>query len=721
MDIKSFLKLLFKYKWALIMVPVVAVAITYYFVQNLPKEYSSEVQISTGLLDPSKQVLADQNIDYFKVNQQFNNIMEKLKMKRIINILSYNLILHDLTLPQKAFRKNIPLIDSLTATEKQEVIRLFQEKLLSKNILTLADNKGKYKLLDIVASIGYSEYALGKGIEVSHADNSDYINIQFVSENPDLSAYVVNTLASEFIANYSSDVSTNQNNSIVLLDSLLKTKQHIMNQKNTALSDFKRQKGVLNLDEQSAIVYGQISEYEAQRTQALKEIQSNQGAISVIEAKLRGSDPLLAGSSRADNREIINLKRQLEVANSNLIDGNFKASDQRKVDSLTRLLTIKGNQNADENVTDPRASKQSLIQQKLTLEVAMQQAKSSISSLDRQLGILRARYSGMVPYDADIQNYQRDAELATKDYMAALDRFNNTKTEQNMKLKLQIEELGMPGLPLPSKKILYLGGAGAGSFLLTFGVVFLLFFLDRSINTSSQLAAATKMPVLGNLNFLSGPDRGIRSIWNHEENQKEFGIYKNLLRSLRFEISNQLVADESNILGVTSLNDTEGKTTIAYNLAYAFAMVGKKVLLLGEEPRNAGDPNARSLVTGQNFEAFLVKKEIVAEDLITVLNKSVANASLLEMQNERSLKAGFDVLKSQFDMIIIDINSLRDTNIAKEWLSFTEKNIAVFEAGKSISDSDKEFLTLLKKSNGFLGWVLNKIKLTDIKTNQSAG
>ena len=721
MDIKSFLKLLFKYKWVLILVPVIAVTITYFFVQNLPKEYSSEVQISTGLLDPSKQVLADQNIDYFKVNQQFNNIMEKLKMKRIISILSYNLILHDLTIPQRAFRKNSPLIDSLTLTDKQEVIRLFQEKLLSKNILTLADNKGKYKLLDIVASIGYSEYALSKGIEVSHADNSDYITIQFVSENPDLSAYVVNTLAAEFIANYSSDVSTNQNNSIVLLDSLLKTKEQIMSRKNESLSEFKRKKGVLNLDEQSAIVYGQMSEYEAQRTQALKEIQSNQGAIRIIEGKLRGNDPLLAGSSRADNREIINLKRQLEIANSNLIDGNFKASDQRKVDSLTRVLTIKGNQNADENVSDPRASKQALIQQKLALEVAMQQAKSSIGSLDRQLGILRARYSSMVPYDAEIANYQRDAELATKDYMTALDRFNNTKTEQNMKLKLQIEELGLPGLPLPSKKILYLGGSGVGSFLLTLGVIFGLFFLDRSINNSSQLAVATKMPVLGNLNFLSSSDRSIRSIWNHKEEENEYGIYKNLLRSLRFEISNHLDKDSSNILGITSLNGAEGKTTVAYNLAYSFAMVGKKVLLIGEEPRQAGDPNVKSLVTSQNFESFLVKKEIVAEDLITVLNKSVANASLLEMQNERSLKAGFDVLKGQFDIIIIDVNSLRETNIAKEWLSFTEKNIAVFEAGKSIAEGDKEYLALLKKSNGYLGWILNKIKLTDIKTNQSAG
>lgn len=721
MDIKSFLKLLYKYKWALILIPIVTVTITYFLVQNLPKQYSSETQISTGLLDPSKKVISDQTIDFFKVSQQFSNIMEKLKMKKVINILSYNLILHDLEQPEKAFRPYSEKIDSLNAQDKQEVIRQFKEKLINKSILTLADNKGKHKLLDIVESIGYSEYALKEQIEVTHADNSDYITIAFLSENPELSAYVVNTLASEFINNYSIDVNFNQNNSIVLLDSLLKGKELVMNRKNEALSTFKRTKGVLNLDEQSAIVYGQISEYEAQRTQALKEIQANQGAIAIIESKIRGGDPYLSGSSRADNRELVNLKRQLEVANSNLIDGNFKSSDQRKVDSLTRIITSRSNQNSDENVLDPRTSKQALVQQKLGLEVAMQQAKSSISSLDKQLAILRARYSSMVPYDADIQNYQRDAELATKDYMAALDRYNNTRTEQNMGLKLQIEQIGLPGLPEPSKKLIYLASSGIISFLLVLGVVFIMFSLDNSINNSVQLASATKSPVLGNLNYLNNTDKSIRSIWSHNDDNKEYGIYKNLLRSLRFEISNEIIKDSSNILGITSLNSKEGKTSVAYNLAYSFAMIGKKVLLIGEEPRPAGDANVKSLATSQNFEAFIIKKEIVAEDLITILNKNVANASILELQNERSLKAGFDVLKGQFDIIIIDVNSMRETNIAKEWLSFTEKNIAVFEAGHTLRDNDKEFLSYLKSNHGFMGWILNKIKLTDIKTDQSVG
>ncbi|TKC59276.1 lipopolysaccharide biosynthesis protein [Pedobacter hiemivivus] len=718
MDIKSFLKLVRKYLWIVILVPVIAVTITYFLVQNLPKQYKSEAQISTGLLDPSKRVISDQTVDFFKISQEFNNIMEKFKMKKVMNLLSYNLILHDLELPKKAFRKYSEKIDSLSQQNKNEVIAQIRQKLLNKELLTLEDNKGKYKIFDIIGSMGYGEETLKKTIEITHLDNSDFINIEYVSENPELSAYVVNTLASEFINNYSADVNNNQNVSIILLDSLLKKKEATMNEKNNALSQFKRTKGVLNLGEQSATVYSQITAYEAQKVEALKQIQSSMGAIATIESKLRGSDPYVTGSSVSDNTDIVTLKRQLETANANWVDGGFKSSDQKKVDSLSRLISAKSIRNSNENLLDPRTSKQALVQQKLNLEIAMQQAKSSLKSLDAELAVLRGRYSSMVPYDADIQNYEREADLATKDYMAALDRYNNSRTEQKMGLKLQIEQYGLPGLPEPSKKVIYLALSGLISFLLVLGALAFICMNDKSINSSSQLSSATKSRVLGNLNYLSGSDRNVRNIWNDNDKNKDFSLYRNMLRSLRFEISNEMIKDASNILGVTSIASKAGKTYIAYNLAYAFAMIGKKVLLIGEEPVTTSNEGIKSISTSQNFEAFIVKKEIVTEDLITILNKNATNNSILELQNERSLKVGFDVLKGQFDIIIIDVNSLRDTNIAKEWLSFTEKSIAVFEAGNSIGDQDKEYIEYLKSNPGFMGWVLNKIKLTEAKANQ---
>lgn len=713
MDIKRFLKLLYKYKWVLILVPIISVATTYYFVKNLPKEYSSTVKISTGLLDQSKQI-NEQNTDFFKVSQQFSTIMEKMKMKKMLNILSYNLIIHDLSNPNKSYRKYSEKVDSLSPDDRNQVVQLYNERLISKVPLTLADKKGKYDLFGIVNSMGYGEYGLGEKIDVKHVDNSDYVDVKFVSESPDLSAFVVNTLASEFIKNFSSEVNFNQNNSIEILNADLKRKEVEMNSKNAALREFKMKNGVLNLDKQSELVYQQITQAENRKAQVIRDLQSTQSTINAIDSKLRSRDPDMGGSAINDNARIININNQLEIANKRYVDGGFKVSDKRRVDSLVSVKSSLTAANSDKYIVDPQVSRQNLLQQKYNLETTLAQLNGSMRSIDRELSEAKSKYYAMVPFDAGIQNYMRDADVATKEYTDALNRFNQTKTDQNIGLRLNIEEYGLPGLPEPSKKILYLGMSGIGSFFLCVLFFVVIFLKDHSINTAAQLSSSTKSKVLGNLSFISTADRSIRNIWKDKDNP-DYATYKNLLRSLRFEINNALTLDSNNILGITSLGDGEGKTFLAYNLAYAFAMTGKKVLLIGEEPFFSDKANTNELVKNQNFESFLVKKEVVTEDLITILNKNDESYSLLEVQNEKSLKLGFDILKKEFDLVIIDVNSLYDINIAKEWLSFTEKNIAVFEAGKTLSDRDKDFVNFIRNQPGFIGWVLNKIKLSEIK------
>lgn len=712
MDFKAFLKHINRYKWLIIIVPLITIGVTYFMVKNLPKQYSSVAQISTGLVDQSKQVAAEQqNMDYFKTSQQFANIIEKMKMKKIMSILSYHLIIHDLEDPKNTFRKYSEKLDSLSSAKRTEVVNRFKEKLLKKETLTLSD-KGNNELYNYVASMGYDETAINKNLTINRTDGSDFINVAFVSENPVLSAYLVNTLTTEFIDNYGRDVDFNQNNSLSVLDSLLKKKEGVMNSKNGALKSFKMANGVLNLDKQSEIAYAQISTNEDRKAQALRDIQANQGAIAAIEAKLRGKDTYVGGNVVAENREIVDIKNQLKIANDRYIDGNFRVADKKKIDSLTNILAQKTARNSDNNIVDPTASRQSLIQQRSALEVAMDQAKGSIASIDRELSQLKAKYNTMVPFDAGIQNYERDADLATKDYMDALNRYNQTRTEQNIGLKLNVAQVGLIGTPEPSKRLIYIALSGVASFSLCFIAVVGLFFLDHTINNSKQLISATGLPVIGNLSYVNIGDSSIKTIWN-DTDTPNFIAYKNLLRSLRLEITTRMEEDKSQILGITSLASGEGKSFIASSLAHAFAMTGKKVLLIGGETARIESANTKELAIRDNFETFLIKRVIHTDDLITVLNKNDNNTSLLEIQSSKNLKSGFEVLRKEFDLIIIDINSLLDINIAKEWLLFTEKNLAVFEVGKALSDTDKELLVYLKEQPGFMGWVLNKIKLTD--------
>lgn len=717
MDLKVFLRLLIRYKWILILVPLIALTLTFFLVKNLPKEYKSQVQMSTGLVDQSRQVASEnQNTDFFKVSQQFSNIMEMMKMKKTMSTLSYSLILHDLLNPADAFKQQSEDLKKLSAADRQNVISLFSDKLLKKQVITTIDS-GKYKLYDLLVSMGYDEISINKKLSIYRIDNSDFINVEYTSENPLLSSFVVNTLSGEFIDTYSANVSSNQNKSISVLDSLVKKKEVSMNAKNSELKNYKINNGVLNLDKQSEIIYKQITDYEERKSQALREIQSNQGAIANLNRKLSGTDQsYLGGGLVKENSNIVALNNQIKIASNRYIDNGFKESDQRKVDSLQTLLTRQMQKSSDNNITDPVATKQSLIQQKNSMEIAVSLAQNSLRSIDAELSQLKAKYNTMVPFDAGVQNFERDADVATKEYMDALNRYNQSNVEKSIGLKLQVAQMGLPGPPEPSKKLIYMALSGISSFSFCLLVIFSIFLLDHTVNNAKQLAGLNIGKVLGNINLIHEKDKDPRVIWGDNDQITDFIVFKDLMRSLRFEISKTLDLDSgTKILGVTSVKSGEGKTFFTSALAYAFAMTGKKILLIGDDYTSRPPAeNEKGLMTSQYFENFLVKKEIKTEDLITFLNKSSSSNSLLEIQSSGVLKAGFEYLKEKFDLILIDVDSLRSINKAKEWLSFTDYSIAIFEAGSEIDDNDKEFVNYIRNHEGFSGWVLNKVKIKEL-------
>src|SRR5690606_39566140 len=90
MDFQRFFQILKRYWWVLVLVPILTVVTTYYFVSDLPNEYRSEALISTGLIDHSQSALFENSQSQFTaMNQQFNNLIERLTIKRNLNVLSY--------------------------------------------------------------------------------------------------------------------------------------------------------------------------------------------------------------------------------------------------------------------------------------------------------------------------------------------------------------------------------------------------------------------------------------------------------------------------------------------------------------------------------------------------------------------------------------------------------------------------------------------------------
>lgn len=719
MDFQRFYIVLKRYVWVLLLVPVLAASLTYFLVQDLPKEYSSQALISTGLVDQSQRIVVGNTpMDYFATQQQFENIIEFLKMKKNINLLSYKLMLHDLENPDDSFNKIDEEIAALSSVDRQSIISEYKRFLAEGKIITPEDNQ-KYKLFDYLQSMKYGEAAITEQLEVTRKDNSDFIQINYLSNNPYLSVYVVNTVANDFVHSYQERSNLNQNNSKELLDSLVKGKEESMNVKNNQIKDFQVKNSVINLASQAEALYSQITAKDAQRAGSVGEIQSLQGAIQGIESKLKNGNSELAFTSTVENNQIVTLKNQLQKANERYVDNNFQQEDARAIDSLQSRLSKLVAGSTTSTASDPRILRQNLIQQKLSMEVDLDRAKSGLTVILSDLAQLRARYNSMVPNDAGLKNYEREADVATKEYLSALDMYNQSNAVGSTGIQPRLVQAGVVNPAEPSKQFMYVGLAGMGSFATYILALAIAFLLDRKVRTSVELAVITNKRILGQINDIVPNDKDLKTVWEEGKSTKDYSLYKDLVRSLRFEIDTSMKADNNKIVGVTGIHDNSGASFIASSLAYSFAMIKKRVLLIGgdyvlSKSKELKGKEVDDVTENQFFDSYIIKRELHTDQFITKLTTNSKNESLLEVYNEDVLRNGFEELKKEFDVIIIDMQSLRKVHNTKEWLMFVDKSVAVFPSGAIMEPHDKESISFMNRQNGFLGWILNKTKTQDL-------
>src|SRR5690606_37685126 len=99
-DVYKFLRLLKKHRLTLIIIPALTVIITFFLVRNLPDSYVSQSQIATGIVDNTQQAVltgGNSSKGWAEVNQEFSNLIEMMKLKKILDQVSYKLIIHDLS------------------------------------------------------------------------------------------------------------------------------------------------------------------------------------------------------------------------------------------------------------------------------------------------------------------------------------------------------------------------------------------------------------------------------------------------------------------------------------------------------------------------------------------------------------------------------------------------------------------------------------------------
>ena len=712
MELRNYLYLVYKQKFMILATSLIAVLLTMSLTKHLPDSYTSKARLATGIVDETQVTVLEGKLDAgeSKISDEFDNLIQTIQLKKNIDEVSYQLILHDIT-SNTPFRKKSKMLTSLSKQATNHAIEVFTKKYQDRDPLFLFDEDQK-KLDELINSMGYGYEALKAKLTITRNSSSDFLSIEFEGENPLLCAFVINTLCKEFLTYYTNVLRESHVKGVNFLEALLQQKREAMWDKMDSLKAYKIRNRVLNLSSQASGIYAQISDFEAKKEEVEKNILSYQGAIKSIDNKFNPNDRMYFESTLIKiNGEIMETKETIKRFKDALIASNYNPKIQLKIDSLQTILTAQITQLTDKYIVNPMSSKENLVTQKLTLEVDLELAKSSVDILQKHIAILNERYDKMVPLEAVIQSYETEIDIASKEYIEILQKYNQSKMESNITTKIRQIELAMPGPAAPSKKTLFIIISGVIPIVLYMIVLLVVCFFDDTLKTSKDLAEKTNIPVLGYLPLISKSSINLENIWRSVNPNRIIQNYKKLLRSTRFEIEQEL--KDSKILALTSISEKEGKSFVSFSLAYAFAKVNKLVLLIDGDFENCSVTEiSRCKLYLEDYLDGIIGLDVIFKlSGIQVLGTRGGDGSLFEMHQEHYIKEKLDALKSVFDIIIIDIPSLDDLNKSKEWIVMSEKVIAVYQAQKSISNAKDLQLNYLRELNEkYVGFILNKVE-----------
>lgn len=711
MELREFLKLLPKYKNVLIIVPLVTIIISFFLVRNLSDEYVSNGQIATGIVDQSRQLLdpLEGNTQETKIYGDFSNLIEVMKLKKMMDQVSYQLIIHDLT-SNTPFRKVTfgKSAVSMSADDRKRALAVFRYKLDRLEPLSLY-NTYENELNELLIAMKYDERSIREDLTITRDDFSDFISVSYTSENPQLSAFIVNTLCSGFIAYHATIIKQNETAAMNYLTQLLAEKRKALDDKTNMLQDYKIKNDVLNLEEQSKSISDQIAANQDKLLQAQKDIQSYKGAVDGINKKFDPNDRKYVDASVAKmNQAVMTAQERLHTLNDKYVRSGFDPKLKASVDSMQNNLNAAINQTSDKYISNPLVGKEDLVREKMGLEVNYDLARYSVQAINEQLNRLNANFKKLVPLDATVKTYNFAIDVASKEYQDVLNRYNQTNLQSNSGANklIQIEQ-ATPEVAQPSKKMLLVLLSGIGSFVCCVMVLFILYYFDEAIKDPMQLASKTDLPVLGYLNLINGSSIDLRKLWDveHRDRMQQF---KDLLRAIRFEIDQELKGEK--ILAITSLGEGEGKTLLSISLAYSYSMINKKVLLIDG---NFNDPVISNTIHPKMYVEDVFRNSPDGgpqlTNTISVLGNRGGDITLLEIGDERFIQNKFNELKQIYDVILIEAPAIDAMNKSKEWLLFANKAIAVFETGRKLPNDQKQYITYLKNlDHKFIGWVLNK-------------
>ncbi len=735
MDFQYLLNIVLRRKWLVFLACLIPAIATFVFFSLQDRSYKSDALISTRLAGTGYIPGEDRGyMQEMLVNIQFGTSLEKMKGPSMKRLLAYQMLLHDLSGEKQPFR-TIGEDDEIEAspTEIQALLTIIEPRLDTLNTRVLPEQHERV-FKEVSKALEYDFKTFDDDIITYRRGNTDNIAAEYASEDPYLSAYLINQLVEIFVRLNRFEQEKEYIDEYRFNKKIADDRRATLDSAKIALNLYKRNRTVIDLEAQSQETIKSINSLEEQVNEASATVKTATEAIAQLNedlARLNANKTDLKENIIFDHNEVIRLQKQKK----NLVD-QFTATGNVTFQNQANLVQTQLDKYMERDVERESTLEGDYIKdlteewEKLRQSWNIQkiEAENNLASAQAELNKLNQRKAGLVIDQDKVGRYESALAIAEEEYDDAKNRLNIAKTKLEKSYQpLKIREYAqVADKPESSGRVMFTLFSGVLGGAFSVAILLLLAFFDMSLNNPYQFQKFTDMKLIGTINQVKGMGLDLDGIFSSNGKYPDRSAFKESIRSIRYNMEQS----GGGTFLFTSTQKNVGKTFIMITLAYAMTLKKKKVLLIDTNFKNntltqlSEKAPKKNLLTSKligendlsdNFESKAgIANETIVDHVDIIGNKGGYN-SPGEIFAGKDFGQFIEDLKQNYDYVFMEGSAMNNYADTKELIEFSDKIIAVFGAETLVDDVDRQSIEFLKTlDDKLMGAILNKLDLAEL-------
>lgn len=679
MDIfRYIIRFLFKIRWYLVILPLIALVVAWFLTRNLERVYDTNTTIYTGMITGynieggtgSAGGNSQTNITNLMLIIQTDNTIHEVALRLFARCMMYGSTTKDNNyISAEHFRQ----LNSQVPAEVKALINHNSEK------VTYANLKAYEKPMPdnyIFGILNYHPYfginSITSRLKVLQLEKSDIINIGYSANDAGIAFNTLDILNEVFARQYQQLRYGETSKVIQFFEREVAKLYKILTGAEDDLIRYNIDKGIINYPEQTKQLTVLDANQQTSDNTQLMNYTTTKALMDYLERQL-GNRAKVIRANREFTNYITDISRiQSRISNLRLMSseggGNNEDSQLELANAEKMLQKTTGNVRdltkdieASTYSTETGVKSSAMIDRWLEQVLLLEKTKAEMSAQDVMRAKLDKQILYYAPIGATIDRKARHIGFIEGNYMEMLKALNSARLRQrNLQMSTAtLRVLNPPMFPMnaqPTNRMMILLGAFALTFILTALYFFIIELLDRTLRDRMRSESITKIPVMG--------------CFPKESNLRYRRYNKTIadmaLRQLSKALLPHFKEGQQNVLNLLSTDASNGKSFLAQELENYWVSIGLQV---------------RRLTYDEDF---------LAEDSRYIMANGIKDLCPDIMPNE---------------IVIIEYPNLDDNSISSALLNMGTINLMVTRANRTWKDVDQKALKELQ------GQLENKEKL----------